>query len=74
MSNILLNTRDAASYLGLSAKSLERWRSDGTGPAFVKAGPGRRAAVRYRKSDLDAWIDAQTFQSTSAHANRGGAA
>lgn len=69
----LLNTRAAAAYLGLSPKTIERFRSEGTGPAYVKAGPGRRAAVRYRRADLDAWIESQTFTSTAAHANHRGA-
>ncbi len=61
----LFNTNKAAEYLGISRKSLERWRTEGTGPAFVKVGPGRRAAVRYRKADLDDWISAQTVTSTA---------
>lgn len=64
----LFNTPDAAAYLALSPKTLERFRSEGTGPAYVKCGPGRRARVRYRKADLDAWIAAQTRTSTSAGA------
>lgn len=65
MTDPLLNTPDAAAYLAVSAKSLERWRTEGCGPAFVKVGPGRRARVRYRKADLDAWIANQTCTSTS---------
>lgn len=70
MNETLLNTRAAAAYVGLSHKTLERFRSEGTGPAYVKAGPGRRARVRYRKADLDAWLEQQTFTSTTAYAGR----
>lgn len=51
----LLNTREAAEYLGLTYKSLVwyRCKSNGGGPHFVKVGS---TAVRYRKSDLDAYI------------------
>ena len=70
MSDTLLTTRDAAERLGLSPKTLERFRSEGGGPAYLKAGPGKRARVRYRLADLEAWLDANRFTSTAAHAAR----
>lgn len=45
----LLNTRQAASYLGLTASTLESWRSRGGSPVFIKLGK----AVRYSEADLD---------------------
>lgn len=42
-------TPQAADYLGLKAPTLEKWRSEGGGPPFVKLG----RAVRYRVADLD---------------------
>jgi excisionase family DNA binding protein len=50
----LLTTEQAAEYLQLSPKQLVQWRYFGRGPRFLKAG----RAVRYRLSDLDAWLDA----------------
>lgn len=44
----------------LSQHTLAGYRSKGTGPRFIKAG-GR---VLYRWSDVDAWLDANTRQST----------
>lgn len=67
MSPTLLTTRQAAAYLAISAKSLERYRCEGTGPTYVKTGPGKRARVRYRLADLDAYIERQRFTSTSAY-------
>ena len=69
MSSILMTTIDAAAYLGLSPKTLERFRCEGNGPVFVKAGPGKRARVRYRQRDLDAWLDGQTYTATSQYPN-----
>ena len=46
-----LDTRQAASYLGLGKSTLEIWRMKGEGPRFTKAG-GR---VRYSRAELDAW-------------------
>lgn len=41
---------------GLNARTLERLRRDGGGPAWF--GIGRR--VIYRRSDVDAWLAQQT--------------
>lgn len=67
MSDTLLTTRDAAAYLSLSPKSLERYRCEGTGPQYIKLGTGRRASVRYRKADLEAWVTSSITNSTTAH-------
>jgi hypothetical protein len=61
MTSNLLSQREAALRLGLSPRTLERNRTSGDGPAFVKA--GRR--VLYRPADLDAWIAARVRTSTS---------
>lgn len=46
----------AAKYLGISEASLRLWRSEGKGPRHFKAG---EKLVRYRRADLDAWIEAR---------------
>ncbi|AMJ60971.1 helix-turn-helix transcriptional regulator [Bosea sp. PAMC 26642] len=48
----LLSPEDAGLYLNKSAKTLERWRSLGSGPAFHRIGN----TVVYRRSDLDAYF------------------
>lgn len=50
----LLNTKEAAALLGLSPQTLEKWRSMGVGPAYLKLG---NKAVRYRHSALLAFIE-----------------
>lgn len=52
--------------IGVSKSTAQRFRASGMGPPFVKLGPGRTAAVRYRLSDVEAWLQANTFASTSA--------
>lgn len=61
----VLDTPDAAKYLRLSPPTLERLRLTGGGPAFCKLTPGPRGSVRYRKSDLDAWLASRLVRSTS---------
>ena len=56
-----LNVRQAAEHLGLSSRTLDRYRVSGEGPVFMRFG-GR---VRYMREDLDAWARAQRRKSTS---------
>jgi len=51
----------AGSFLGLSPRTLERFRLEGRGPAFLKL--GRR--VVYSRDDLVAWAESQRRTSTS---------
>lgn len=60
MENIL-TTVEAADYVRLKKPTLERFRLTGEGPKFLKLG----GAVRYRRPDLDAWLDARAIRSTS---------
>jgi excisionase family DNA binding protein len=60
----LLTQREAATLLRLSERTLERFRVQGTGPVYVKAG----RLVRYREADLEAWIAARVINSTSEEA------
>ena len=57
----LLRTPDAARFLGVSNRTLEKHRTYGTGPAYRKIG-GR---VVYALADLTAWADVGTRTSTS---------
>ena len=56
-----LRTAEAARYLSLSPRTLEKHRTYGTGPAYRKIG-GR---VVYAVADLNAWADIGTRTSTS---------
>ena len=58
----LLTPDEAAEWLRSKERTLERWRSDGVGPAFVRL--GRRVA--YRLEDLQAWVERQTRQHNRA--------
>ena len=51
----LLTTTEAAAALALAPKTLRNWRSQGLGPPFIRLG----GAIRYRETDLLAWVDAQ---------------
>ncbi|MFO7877084.1 MAG: helix-turn-helix domain-containing protein [Desulfovermiculus sp.] len=61
MTSHFLDTKQAAQYLNLKKNTLEIWRLRGGGPDFVKFG----RAVRYRKQDLDAYVERNLVSSTS---------
>jgi excisionase family DNA binding protein len=63
MTETLLTTAEAARHCRLSQTTIKALRRSGGGPVFVKLGP---KSVRYRRSDLDAWIAARVTSSTSS--------
>ncbi|MDO3507246.1 helix-turn-helix domain-containing protein [Ralstonia pseudosolanacearum] len=56
-----LTNDEAAEYLRLSPRTLEKQRVIGGGPRFRKF--GRR--VMYAVADLDVWADQRSFEATS---------
>jgi predicted DNA-binding transcriptional regulator AlpA len=52
----LMDPRITAAYLGVSVLTLADFRCKGVGPDFIKVG----AAVRYRRSALEAWLESRT--------------
>jgi len=56
----LVDNEEAADIIGVNSRTLMNWRSLGKSPRYVKCGRN----VRYRVSDLKAWLDAQTRNHT----------
>ena len=65
-------TREARKYLdeaalahrlGVSKRTLQRWRAGGGGPPYVRLGPRR---VAYDEAASDAWAAARSFTSRAA--------
>ena len=67
----LLTNQQTADLLGVKRNTLEIWRLHGKGPCFRKLGAGKQAPVRYAESDVLAWLDEQSFVSTSAYSPAG---
>ena len=51
----LLTEAEAAKLLGISQRTLEKWRSRGQGPPFARIGK----AVRYPSQALENWVQGQ---------------
>ena len=56
-----LTTKEAANYVSLSFRTLEKMRLTGNGPRFRKHG----RYVRYHINDLDIWSEERRHHSTS---------
>ncbi len=65
-----LNQRQLAERWDLSEATLERWRSEGIGPVFLKL----QGQVRYRIEDIEAFEVDSLRKSTSEREVNGGAA
>lgn len=61
MTNDICTTLEAADYVRMSKPTLERFRVTGGGPIYCKLG----GSVRYRKVDLDSWVESRRIRSTS---------
>lgn len=57
----ILTTSEASAYTKMAVPTLERFRLTGEGPVFAKLG----GSVRYRRCDLDKWIESRLVRSTS---------
>ena len=56
-----LSAQDVSAYTGLSVDFWNRLRSQGGGPPYSKISA---KAVRYRKADIDAWMEQRMRRST----------
>ncbi|KFI90955.1 hypothetical protein BISA_1934 [Bifidobacterium saguini DSM 23967] len=54
-----LTTAQAARYVGMSKRQMERMRCDGTGPTWFKAGDAINSPCMYELADLDMWVKTQ---------------
>ena len=61
MGETFLTTTQVAETLGISGRSLERWRLTGSGPKFIRVGK----SVRYASGDISSWLATRRFASTA---------
>lgn len=58
----LIPEKVAANYLGYTPRALQNWRYRGGGPSFFR---GSDRSIRYRRRDLNSWIESKLVKSTS---------
>ena len=54
----ILSEREYRAWLGISAPTAQRQRSDGSGPPFVQLSERR---IGYRKSVVERWLETRTI-------------
>lgn len=54
-----MSPKELSEYMGVGVSTLALWRATGTGPQYIKV---LRRLVRYRRDDVDKWLDAQKTQ------------
>lgn len=57
-----LDERSLCALLAISSVTATKWRAKAKGPPFIKVG----RLVRYRRSDVDAWLRANTIGQLAA--------
>ena len=56
----LISAKELPRYIGVARQTLARWRVEGFGPSYLKAGH----RVLYRTGDLRTWIESRVRQNT----------
>jgi hypothetical protein len=55
----IMTMNEAAEYMRISRRTLERMKADRNGPVWIRLSQGRMGKIGYRKSDLDSFIASQ---------------
>lgn len=58
----LLSPKEVHAEYGFSPQTLANWRWTGTGPDYIKCSPGRGGRIKYRRSAMEQWLQAQTVR------------
>lgn len=58
----MLSPPELADYFRVPLASVYRWRVTGTGPRGIRIGKH----VRYRRADVEAWLEANSTPTTAA--------
>lgn len=61
----LRNEVQAAAFLGVSPRALQKWRVTGRGPKFLRLSA---RCIRYSQAELDRWVEARLCQATAQYA------
>ncbi len=58
----MMTSPELASFLRVEKQTIRVWRLRGIGPRYVRVG---HTKVLYRRADVEEWLKARTFASTS---------
>lgn len=63
---ILRNEVQAAAFLGVSPRALQKWRVTGQGPQYLRLSA---RCIRYSQAELDRWVEARLCRATAQYAS-----
>jgi len=63
----LLNEVEAAAFLGISPRALQKWRVNGRGPEFLRLSS---RCIRYSRANLLGWLKARVCRNTAEYGGR----
>ncbi|WP_432064154.1 helix-turn-helix transcriptional regulator [Streptomyces sp. C10-9-1] len=66
MTDGLLTPKQVQAEYGFSPQLLANYRWQGMGPAYIKTTPGRAGRIKYRRSAIEAWLNARTVSGGAA--------
>lgn len=65
ITNEYLTAAQAAEYTGISRSQLAKLRHNGRGCTYIRIGDSpTKAIIRYRRADLDQWLEQNLIQTT----------
>lgn len=65
ITNEYLTAQQAAEYTGISRSQLAKLRHTGRGCTYIRIGDSpTKAIIRYRRADLDKWLEQNLIQTT----------
>lgn len=62
----LWDTEDVAQFVGVSARTVQRWRATDTGPKYIVAG----RSIRYIPGSVRRWVEGQVVTRDDGSAER----
>lgn len=60
----LLKPPTVSDMVKLAPRTLSDMRWKGTGPAFIKLSPGKGGRIRYRRRDVESWLQERAVRSS----------
>jgi hypothetical protein len=64
---LLLNEVEAAAFLRVSPRALQKWRVNGRGPEFLRLSS---RCIRYSRADLLGWLEERICRNTAEYGVR----
>lgn len=61
-SDELLTPKQVQAEYGFEVRTLAQWRWMNLGPNYIKQSPGRGGRIKYKRSAIDAWLEALTVK------------